>query len=105
MSDRARELAERQLRLQERCAAQRTTVALEVAAIEARFAAVDRTVGLARKVLLHPAAIMTGVLVLVTLGRVGGLRLVGRALLLGAATRRLLTAARAFYTPAAGPRP
>ena len=104
MSDRARELAERQLWLQQRCAAQRATVALEVAAIEARFTTVDRTVGLARKVLFHPAAITAGVVLLLALGRVGGLRLAGRALLLGAATRRLLTAARAFYGPV-GPRP
>ena len=105
MSDRIRELTERQLQLQERCAVQRATVAREVATIEARFTTVDRTVGLARKVLLHPAAIMTGVLALLALGRVGGIRLVGRALVLGAATKRLLTAARAFYTPPTGPRP
>jgi hypothetical protein len=104
MSDRVRELAERQRQLQERCDAQRASIAREVATIEARFTTVDRTVGLARKVLLHPAAIMTGVLVLLTLGRVGGIRLLGRALVLGAATKRLVTAARTFYTPAAGRR-
>lgn len=105
MSERARELAERQLQLQQRCAAQRATVAREVATIEARFTTLDRTVALARKVVLHPAAITTGVLVLFVLGRVGGFHLVGRAFLLATATRRLLTAIRGFYAPSGGRRP
>ena len=92
MSDRARELAERQIELQRRCAAQRHSVAVEVGALEARFGAVDRLAGFARSTLLHPAAIAVGVAVLLTVGRVRGFRLIGRALLLSAAARRLVRA-------------
>ena len=94
MSDRARELAERQTELQLRCEMQRALVANEVAALEHRFESVDRAAGLARRVLLHPATIAAGVIALLTIGRVGGFRLLGRAILLGAAARRLLLTVR-----------
>lgn len=92
MSDRLRELAERQAELKRRCADQRQSVAREVGALEVRFGAVDRVAGLVRSTLLHPAAIAVGVAVLLTVGRVRGLRLIGRALLLSAAARRLVQA-------------
>jgi hypothetical protein len=90
MSHRVVELAQRQVLLQKRCAAQRSSVALEVAGIEARFAAIDRIAGLVRSTMLHPAVIVGGIVALIVVGRAGGLRLVGRALLLGVAARRLL---------------
>jgi hypothetical protein len=94
MSDRMRELAERQAELQLRCEMQRALVASEVAALEQRFEAVDRASRLARRVLLHPAVIIAGIVALLTIGRVGGFRLLGRAVLLGAAARRLLLTVR-----------
>jgi hypothetical protein len=94
MSDRVRELAERQAELQLRCANQRALVAREIAALERRFETVDRAAGLARRVVLHPAVIVAGVVALLTIGRVGGFRLLGRAVLLGAAARRLLLTVR-----------
>jgi hypothetical protein len=90
VSDRLRELAERQAELQLRCEAQRALVAGEVAAIEERFETVDRGVRLARKTLLNPGVILGGIVVLLTFARVRGLRLIGRAVLLGAAARRLV---------------
>jgi len=94
MSDRLTELAERQLRLQQRCAAERASIAREVASIEARFAAVDRMAGLARSTLLHPAVIGAGIVALVTIGRLRGMRLIGRLFLLSTAARRLLQLVR-----------
>lgn len=96
MSHRVNELAERQRRLQARCAAQRATVADEVAGIEARFASVDRMAGLARSTLLHPAVIGGGIVVLLTIGRLRGMRLVGRVYLLATAARRLMQVVRAL---------
>lgn len=90
MSERVRELAERERRLQERCAAQRASIAQEVAAIEARFGTVDRMAGLAGSALLHPVVIGGGIVALLTIGRMRGMRLVGRLYLLATATRRLL---------------
>ena len=90
MSHRVKELAERQRRLQERSAAQRASIADEVAAIETRFAAVDRIAGLARSTLLHPAVIAGGIVALLTIGRMRGIRLVGRVYLLATAARRLM---------------
>jgi hypothetical protein len=94
MSDRVRELAERQAELQLRCEMQRAVVANEFAALERRFDSVDRAVGAARRVLLHPATIVAGVVALLTIGRVGGFRLLGRAVVLGASARRLLLTVR-----------
>jgi len=96
MSDRVKELAERERRLQARCAAQRASVAQEVAAIEARFDAVDRMAGLARSALLHPAVIAGGIVALLTIGRLRGMRLVGRLYLLATAGRRLMQVVRAL---------
>ena len=96
MSARVRELAEKQARLQQRCASQRATIAHEITGIEGRFGAFDRAAGLAQSALLHPAIIAAGLLALLTLGRVGGMRLLGRALLLGIAARRLIRAAKSL---------
>jgi hypothetical protein len=96
MSNRVRQLAERQAQLQERCAAQRALIADEVAAIEARFARVDRIAGAVRAVLLHPVVIVGGVVALLTIGRSGGMRVVGRLYLLSTAVRRLLQTVRTF---------
>jgi hypothetical protein len=90
MSARVRELTEKQEVLQRRCAAQRASVAREVAGIEARFAGLDRAAGFAQSALLHPAVIGAGMLALLMLGRARGVRLLGRALLLSMAARRLI---------------
>jgi hypothetical protein len=94
MSHRVRELVERQARLQRRCAAERATIAGEIASIEARFAGVDRIAGLAGRVLLNPVVITGGVVALVTIGRARGMRIVGRLFLLTTAARRLLQTVR-----------
>jgi len=94
MNDRMRELAERQVELQLRCEMQRELVASEVAALERRFETIDRAAGFARRLVLHPAVIVAGIIVLFTIGRMGGFRLLGRAVLLGAAARRLLLTVR-----------
>jgi hypothetical protein len=94
MSDRVKQLAERERSLQERCAAQRASIATEVAAIETRFGGVDRMAGLARSALLHPAVIAGGIVALLTIGRVRGMRLVGRLYLLTTAARRLIQVVR-----------
>lgn len=96
MSSRVKELAERERGLQERCAAQRAGIAREIAALEARFGAVDRMAGMARNTLLHPAVIAGGVVALLTIGRVRGMRLVGRLYLLSTAARRLIPVVRAL---------
>lgn len=94
MSNRLDELAERQQRLQERCAAQRRAVAYEVQAIEARFESVDRLAGLARATVLHPVVVVAAVVGVLTVGRARGLQLIGRTLLLSTAARRLLQFAK-----------
>jgi hypothetical protein len=94
MSDRVKELAERERSLQARCGAQRASIAREVAAIEGRFGAVDRMAGLARGALLHPAVIAGGIVALLTVGRLRGMRLVGRLYLLTTAARRLVQVVR-----------
>lgn len=96
MSQRVRELVERQERLRQRCAAQRGAIAHEIASIEARFAGVDRVAGLASKVLLHPLVITGGVVGLLLIGRRRSLRLIGRLFLLTTAARRLLQTVRLF---------
>ena len=96
MSHRVDELAERERSLQERCAAQRADVAREVAALEARFASVDRMAGVARRVLLRPAVLAGGVVTLLALGRFRGIRLVGRLYILATAARRLMRVVRAL---------
>jgi hypothetical protein len=102
MSGRVKELAERERRLQERCAAQRASIGQEVAAIEARFATVDRVAGLARSALLHPAVIAGGIVALLTIGRFRGMRLVGRIYLLTTAVRRLMQVVRTLSRAGAG---
>jgi hypothetical protein len=94
MSDRVRELAERQAELQERCAAQRAVVAHEAASIEARFDVVDRVVVLARNTVLNPSVIVAAATVVLVVGRLRGLGLLGRLLLLGTAARRLIVVAK-----------
>jgi hypothetical protein len=96
MSDRVKQLAERERSLQQRCEAQRLSVARELTAIEARFASVDRAAGLARSALLHPAVIAGGIITLLTVGRLRGMRLIGRMFLLATATRRLMQVVRAL---------
>jgi hypothetical protein len=100
MSDRVKELSERERRLQGRCAAQRANITQDLAAIEARFAAVDRMAGLARRALLNPAVIAGGIVALLTFGRLRGMRLVGRLYLLTTAARRLIQVVRVL--PRAG---
>lgn len=96
MSNRVKQLAERERRLQERCAVQRGDIAAEVAAIEARLASIDRMAGVARSALLHPAVIAGGIVALLTIGRLRGMRLVGRVYLLASAARRLMQVVRAI---------
>ncbi len=96
MSQRVRELVDRQERLKQRCAAERAAIAGEISSIEARFAGVDRVAGLAGRALLHPLVIGGGVVVLLTIGRVRGMRFAGRLFLLTTATRRLLQTLRLF---------
>jgi hypothetical protein len=93
VSDRSRELAERNGRLRLRCAVQRRAVASEVRAVETRLEPLDRAVVFARSTVLHPAVVAAGVVALLVIGRTrgaGALRLVSRGLLLAAAARRLL---------------
>jgi hypothetical protein len=94
VSHRVRELVERQARLQQRCAAERAAVAREIAAIESRFAGVDRLANVASRTLLHPLVIVGGIVALFTIGRQRGMRLVGRVFLITTALRRLLGAVR-----------
>ena len=61
MSARVKELYERELRLQQRCAAQRASIARELASMEARFERVDRIARVARTTLLHPVVIVGGI--------------------------------------------
>jgi hypothetical protein len=96
MSRRVEELAERERSLQQRCAAQRADIAREVAALEARFSSIDRMAGAARNVLLHPAVIVGGIVALLAVGRLRGMRLVGRLYLLATAGRRLIRVVRAL---------
>ena len=96
MSARVKQLAEREARLQQRCAAQRASIAREVANIEGRFARIDRLVSVARDALLHPAVIVGGIVALLTIRRSKGVRLIGRVYLLTRAVRRLLQTARVF---------
>lgn len=96
MSDRARELAERQAELQLRCAVQRRAIAAELRSVETRFDSVDRAATVARNVLRNPAVIAGGIVALLMLGRVGGFRLLGRAFLLMSAGRRLLATLKLF---------
>ena len=100
MSDRVKELTERERVLQARCAAQRANIAHEMAAIEARFGGVDRMAGLARSAVLHPAVIAGGIVALLTIGRLRGMRLIGRLFLLSTAARRLIQVVRVL--PGAG---
>ena len=94
MSGRVNELAERELRLQARCAAQRAAIGQDIGEIEARFQSIDRVAGLARSALLHPAVIAGSVVALLAIGRGRGMRLVGRLYLLSQAARRLVQVVR-----------
>jgi hypothetical protein len=105
VSDRVKELAERQARLQERCAAQRASIASEVASIEARFGRVDRIAGLVRAALLNPVVIGGAIVALLTVGRLRGTRLIGRLYLLGTAARQLVQTVRLFQGLVAKPSP
>src|SRR5262245_6359754 len=82
--------------LQQRCAAQRASIAHEVASIEGRFARIDRLVGVARDTLLHPAVIVGGIIALLTIRRARGMRFIGRVYMLTRAVRRLVRTARVF---------
>lgn len=95
MSDRVRELAQRQASLEWRCAEQRATVAREVAAIEERFRSTDRMAGLVRTV-LRPPVLVAAVATLLLYGRVRGLRVFGRAVLFAMTARRLLRAVKSI---------
>ena len=105
MSERVKELAEREARLQARCAAQRASIAQELASIEERFGRVDRIARVARTTLLHPVVIMGAVVALFTIGRSRGMRLVGRLYVLSTAVRRLVQTVRVFQGLVARPSP
>ncbi len=105
MSARVTQLAEREALLRERCAAQRASIAQEIASIEARFERVDRIARAARATLLHPLVIVGGIVALFTIGRSRGLRLIGRVYVLTTAVRRLVQAVRVFQGLAVKPSP
>jgi hypothetical protein len=105
VSNRVKELKERETLLQQRCALQRASIAAEVASLEARFARVDRIAGVARTALLNPVVIVGGIVALLTVGRSRGMRLVGRLYLLSTAVRRLLQTVRVFQGLLAKPSP
>jgi YqjK-like protein len=105
MSDRVKELEERQARLQQRCALQRASIATEIASLEARFARIDRVARVARTTLLHPVVIVGGIVALLTVGRSRGMRLIGRVYVLSTAVRRLLQTVRVFQGLVARPTP
>jgi YqjK-like protein len=92
MSDRVKELADRESMLRLRCAAQRSAIAREVASVETRLATVDRVATTVRRIVTHPAAIGAGMLVVILLGRARTFRLLGQGLLLANAARRLMRA-------------
>lgn len=94
MRDRLAELEARQRLLQARCAAQRSKLGRQVAALEVRFGTVDRAAGFARSALRNPGVIVAIVAVLLTIGRARGLRLAGRVMLLTTAARRLMRLVR-----------
>lgn len=94
MSNRVKELAERERLLQARCAAQRAGIAHDVALLEAKLGSIDRIAGMARNTLLHPAVVAGGIVALLTVGRLRGMRLVGRLYLLSTAARRLMQVVR-----------
>jgi hypothetical protein len=96
MSARVKQLLERERQLQARCGAQRTSIAAEIDSIEERMASVDRVAGMARNAVLHPAVIAGGIVVLLTIGKLRGMRLVGRVFLLATAARRLVRTVRMF---------
>ena len=105
MSERVKQLAEREARLQERCAAERAIIGHELASIEARFERVDTIARVARNTLLHPVVIVGAVAALLTIGRSRGLRLVGRLYVLSTAVRRLVQTVRVFQGLVARPSP
>lgn len=105
MSDRVKQLAEREALLQQRCAAQRASITREIASIEARFERVDRLARLARTTLLHPIVIAGGIVALLTVGRLRGIGVIGRLYLLSTAVRRLLQTIRVFQGLVSKPSP
>ena len=105
MSNRVKQLAEREALLRARCAAQRASIAREVASIDVRLAPVDRIARIARTALLHPVVIVGSVVALLTIGRSRGMRLVGRLYLLSTAVRRLIQTIRVFQGLASRPSP
>jgi YqjK-like protein len=90
MSERTRELAEREAELKLRCAAQRRAFGRDVRGLETRLQSVDRAASIARSTLLHPVVIVGGVAGLLMLGRARVFHLIGRGLVLAAAARRVL---------------
>ncbi len=104
MSERVRELVDKQTTLQLRAAVQRREIAREVDVVEARLRSVDRVAAMARKVALNPAAIAAGVIALVLIGRATGFRFVGRGLLLATAARRIWRVSRLVQSFRAGAR-
>ena len=73
MSDRVRELAEREAALLLRCAAQRRAVVAEVHGIQARLRTVDRVTAVARGTLLHPVVIVGGLVAVARTGTHAGI--------------------------------
>jgi hypothetical protein len=98
MSNRVRELADREAKLLLRSAAQRRAFAHEVQDIEARLRTVDRVAAVTRSTLLHPVVIVGGLVGLLVLGRTRAFHLIGRGLVMFSTGRRLLRIAQGLNT-------
>jgi hypothetical protein len=94
MSDRVRELAEREAALLLRCAAQRRAVVTEVHGIQARLRTVDRVTAVARGTLLHPVVIVGGLVALLALGRTRAFHAIARGIVLFSTGGRLVRVAQ-----------
>lgn len=88
MSDRIRELADREAELQLRVAVQRRELSKEVGLVERRLSSVDRVVSVTRSVVLNPVVVVAGIIGLIVLGRSNSYRLFSRGILLATAARR-----------------
>ena len=89
MSEREQELAARYEELRLQCAFQRRAVAAEVQNVQARFGSIDRFAIMTRSTLLQPRVLVAGIVALLVFGRLRGLGMVGRTVLLMMAARRL----------------
>jgi hypothetical protein len=88
VTNRIRELGDREAELQLRCAVQRRELAKDVSIVERRLSSVDRVARVTRSVVLNPVVAIAGIVGLILLGRSGGYKLFSRGILLAAAARR-----------------